>query len=168
MVYLLFCQQEVILPHSNKFVKILEYFLTAITASCIDMSDVHHDFMRGWARNNGKTAQQRTVTQEPTKYESGTLPLNMYQTEEKIGEQLPFDGASEEREKQLKVTSIAMKVVLTLTVIWVMMSSQDKTCRFWEPPAQDAWRITVFICSGSGWNAIHVSRDWGRSRNEWK
>ena len=66
------------------------------------MSDVHQDFMSEWARNNGKTAQQRTVTQETKKYETGTLPLNMYQTEEQIGEQLPFDGASEEREKAIE------------------------------------------------------------------
>ena len=66
------------------------------------MSDVHQDFMREWAGNNGKTAQQRSVTQETTKYESGTLPLNMYQTEEQIGEQLPIDGASEVREKAIE------------------------------------------------------------------
>ena len=67
---------------------------------------------------------QKTVRQETTKYKSGTLPLNMYQTEEQIGEKLQFDGASEEREEAiLKVTNI----VLTLTVIWVMMNWQDKT-----------------------------------------
>ena len=55
--------------------------------------------MREWARNNGKTVQQRTVRQETTKYKSGTLPLNMYQTEEQIGEKLQFDGASEDREE---------------------------------------------------------------------
>ena len=36
MVYLLFYQQEVILPQSNKLVKILEYSLTVTTASCSD------------------------------------------------------------------------------------------------------------------------------------
>lgn len=41
---------------------------------------------------------QRTVRQETTKYKSGTLPLNMYQTEEQIGEKLQFDGASEKEE----------------------------------------------------------------------
>lgn len=67
---------------------------------------------------------QKTVRQETTKYKSGTLPLNMYQTEEQIGEKLQLDGASEEREEAiLKVTNI----VLTLTVIWVMMNWQDKT-----------------------------------------
>lgn len=67
---------------------------------------------------------QKTVRQETTKYKSGTLPLNMYQTEEQIGEKLQLDGASEEREEAiLKVTNI----VLTLTVIWVMMNRQDKT-----------------------------------------
>ena len=77
------------------------------------MSDVHQDFMREWARNNGKTMRQRTVRQETTKYKSGTLPLNMYKTEEEIGEKLEFDRASEEREE----ASIVMKVALTLTVI---------------------------------------------------
>lgn len=80
----------------------------------VAMSDVHQDFMREWARNNGKTMWQKTVRQETTKYKSGTLPLNMYQTEEQIGEKLQLDGASEEREEAiLKVTNI----VLTLTVI---------------------------------------------------
>lgn len=45
---------------------------------------------------------QRTVRQETTKYKSGTLPLNMYQTEEQIGEKLQFDGASEEREEAIE------------------------------------------------------------------
>ena len=63
----------------------------------VSMSDVHQDFMREWARNNGKTVRQRTVRQETTKYKSGTLPLNMYQTEEQIGEKLQFAVASEER-----------------------------------------------------------------------
>ena len=43
MVYLLFYHQEVILPYSNTLFKILEYSLTATTASCIDE---HQDFMR--------------------------------------------------------------------------------------------------------------------------
>ena len=43
--------------------------------------------------------RQRTVRQETTKYKSGTLPLNIYQSEEEIGEKLQFDGASEEREE---------------------------------------------------------------------
>ena len=46
--------------------------------------------------------RQRTVRQETTKYKSGTLPLNMYQTEEQIGEKLQFDGASEDREEGQK------------------------------------------------------------------
>lgn len=45
---------------------------------------------------------QRTVRQETTKYKSGTLPLNMYQTEEQIGEKLQLDGASEEREEAIE------------------------------------------------------------------
>ena len=68
----------------------------------VSMSDVHQDFLTEWARNNGKTVRQRTVRQETTKYESGTLPLNMYQTEEQIGEKLQFDGASEEREEAIE------------------------------------------------------------------
>ena len=53
-------------------------------------------------RNNGKTVRQRTVRQETTKYKSGTLPFNMYRTEEEIGEKLQFDGASEEREEAIE------------------------------------------------------------------
>ena len=58
--------------------------------------------MREWARNNGKTVRQRTVRQETTKYRSGTLPLNMCQTEEQIGEKLQFDGASAGREEAIE------------------------------------------------------------------
>ena len=45
--------------------------------------------------------RQRTVRQETTKFKSGTLPLNMYQTGEKIGEKLYFDGAREERREAI-------------------------------------------------------------------
>ena len=72
--------------------------------------------MREWARNNGKTVRQRTVEQETTKYRSGTLPLNMYQTEEQMGEKLQM-GQVLIGKKQFKVTNIVMKVVVTLAVI---------------------------------------------------
>ena len=62
------------------------------------MSDVHQDFMREWARDNGKCVCQRTVRQETTKYKSGTLPLNMYQSEEQIGEKVKFDSAGDDEE----------------------------------------------------------------------
>ena len=82
----------------------------------VSMSNVHQDYMREWARNNGKTVQQRTVRQETTKYRSGTLPLNMYQTEEQMGEKLQM-GQVLIGKKQFKVTNIVMKVVVTLAVI---------------------------------------------------
>lgn len=66
------------------------------------MSDVHQEFMREWARDNGKTVRQRTVGQETMKYNSGTLPLDMYQTEERIGEKVQFDEASQEREEAIE------------------------------------------------------------------
>ena len=46
--------------------------------------------------------RQRTVRQDTTKFKSGTLPLNMYQTGEKIGEKLYFDGAREERREAIE------------------------------------------------------------------
>ena len=64
----------------------------------VSMSDVHQDFMREWARNNGKFVRQKTVRQETTKYKSGTLLLNMYQSEEQIGEKVTFDSAGDEEE----------------------------------------------------------------------
>lgn len=131
-------------PNSSRFWNIP--LLSPLPA--VSMSDVHQDFMREWARNNGKTMRQRTVRQETTKYKSGTLPLNMYKTEEEIGEKLQFDRASEEREE----ASIVMKVALTLTVIWVMMNLQEKTF----------WGCNIPI------NKKYVSPDWGRSQNEWK
>ena len=54
--------------------------------------------MREWARDNGQSVRQRTVRQETTKYKSGTLPLNMHQSEEQIGEKVKFDGAADDEE----------------------------------------------------------------------
>ena len=54
--------------------------------------------MRECARDNGKSVRQRTVRQETTKYKSGPLPLNMYQSEEQIGEKVKFDGAGDDKE----------------------------------------------------------------------
>ena len=54
--------------------------------------------MREWAGDNGKSVRQRTVRQETTKYKSGTLLLNMYQSEEQIGEKVKFDGAGDDEE----------------------------------------------------------------------
>ena len=64
----------------------------------VSMSNVHQDFMREWARDNGKSVCQRTVRQETTKYKSGTLPLNMYHSEEQIGEKVKFDDAGDDEE----------------------------------------------------------------------
>ena len=52
------------------------------------MNDEDQEYIREWARNNGKSVRQRTVRpvrQETTKYEVGTLPLNMYESEQLIG-----------------------------------------------------------------------------------
>ena len=87
MVYLLFYKQEVILPHSNKLVKILGYSGDPLlpTLPAVLMNDVHQDFMREWARDNGRLCSKEQLDRT-TEYKSGTLPLNMYQTEEQIGE----------------------------------------------------------------------------------
>ena len=87
---------------------------------------------------NGKTVRQRTVRQDTTKFKSGTLPLNMYQTGEKIGEKLCFDGAREERIEAIEGDKYSDVSGTDLTVIWVMMNWQDKSCLFWEPLATDA------------------------------
>ena len=50
------------------------------------MDDEDQERMREWARNNGKSVRQRTVRQETTKYKAGTLPLNMYERKQPIGE----------------------------------------------------------------------------------
>ena len=54
------------------------------------MSSADQDLMRKWANTHGKCVRQRTVRQETTKYEAGTLPLNMYQTAVHRGERLEF------------------------------------------------------------------------------
>lgn len=50
--------------------------------------------MRQWARDNGKSVCQRTVRQETTKYKAGTLPLNMYERKQLIGEKIQFETPS--------------------------------------------------------------------------
>ena len=52
----------------------------------VQMDDEDQERMREWARNNGKSVRQRTVRQETTKYKAGTLPLNMYERKQQIGE----------------------------------------------------------------------------------
>ena len=48
------------------------------------------DLMRKWANDHGKCVRQRTVRQETTKFNAGTLPLNMYETPVHRGERLNF------------------------------------------------------------------------------
>jgi len=97
MVYLLFYQQEVILPHSiSRFWNIA--LLSPLPA--VAMSDVHQDFMREWARNNGKTMQQRTVRQKTSKYKSGTLPLNMIRLKNKLERNYSLTGQVRKGKKQ--------------------------------------------------------------------
>ena len=80
----------------------------------VSMSDVHQNVMREWARDNGKSVRQRTVRQETTKYKLGTLPLNMYQSEEQIGEKVSL----------MTLANIAVKVVLAILMLILM-----KNCR---------------------------------------
>ena len=93
----LFHQQEVVLPHTNKCCKFLGHPITPTTNNCID-ERCAPGLMREWARDNGQSVRQRTVRQETTKYKSGTLPLNMHQSEEQIGEKVKFDGAADDEE----------------------------------------------------------------------
>ena len=62
--------------------------------------------MREWARNNGKSVRQRTVRQETTKYNAGTLPLDMYERKQPIGEkiQLTIPSGHDLNETQLDET----------------------------------------------------------------
>ncbi|CAB3986822.1 Hypothetical predicted protein [Paramuricea clavata] len=55
-----------------------------------EMSDENQEYMREWARDNGKSVRQRTVRQETTKYKAGTLPLNMYETHNPVGQRIQF------------------------------------------------------------------------------
>ena len=54
------------------------------------MSSADQDLMRNWANTHGKCVRQRTVRQETTKCNAGTLPLNKYQTAVHRGERLEF------------------------------------------------------------------------------
>ena len=55
------------------------------------MNDEDQEHMKEWARNNGKSVRQRTVQQETTKYKAGTLPLNMYEGNQPVGEKIQFE-----------------------------------------------------------------------------
>jgi len=63
--------------------------------------------------------------------------------ENKLERNYSLMGQERKGNKQLKVTSIMMKVVLTLTVIWLMMNLQDKSWPVWEPLAKDAISPTI-------------------------
>jgi len=65
------------------------------------MCNVHQDFMSEWAINNGKTVAKNCDTGD-YQIQIRHTSLNMYQTEEQIGEKLQFHGASEEREGAIK------------------------------------------------------------------
>ena len=54
------------------------------------MDNEDQERMKEWARNNGKSVRQRTVRQETTKYKADTLPLNMYERKQPIGEKIQF------------------------------------------------------------------------------
>ena len=54
------------------------------------MDDEGQERMSESARNNGKSVRQRTVRQETTKYKAGTLPLNVYERKQPIGEKVQF------------------------------------------------------------------------------
>ena len=58
------------------------------------MNDESQEYMREWARDNGKSVRQRTVRQETTKGKAGTLPHNMYERTQPIGEKLQFSTPS--------------------------------------------------------------------------
>ena len=75
----------------------------------VQMNDENQEYMREWARDNGKSVRQRTVRQETTKYKAGTLPLNMYERRQPIGEKLQFGtpSADDLNVNQLGETSAA-------------------------------------------------------------
>ena len=50
----------------------------------------------------GRLCGKELLDRRLQKYKSGTIPLNIHQTEEQIGEKLQFDGASEEREEAIE------------------------------------------------------------------
>ena len=52
------------------------------------MSDENKEYIREWARDNGKSVRQKTVRQETTKYKVGTVPLDMYESHQTIGERI--------------------------------------------------------------------------------
>ena len=57
----------------------------------VHMNEEDQEYMREWARNNGKSVRQRTVRQETTKYKAGTLPLNMYESKQPVDGKIQFE-----------------------------------------------------------------------------
>ena len=81
------------------------------------MNDENQEYMREWARDNGKSVHQRTVRQETTKYKAGTLPLNMYERTQPIGEKLQFGTPSADN---LNVNQLGKPLLWKLT--WMKTS----------------------------------------------
>ena len=113
----------------------------------VSMSNVHQDLMREWARDNGKSVRQRTVSQETTKYKSWTLPLNMYRSEEQIGEKVKFDGAGADEEdlvdeysSQSSSSDFDADIAMTLMK---KLNWETRTGRFWEPLGQDETSLSI-------------------------
>ena len=69
------------------------------------MSEQNKQYMREWARENGKCVRQRTIRQETTKYKAGTLPLNMYATKEPVGDKVVFGTPAVDIKNEINYTS---------------------------------------------------------------
>ena len=63
-----------------------------------EMFQVDQTLMREWAHKHGKAVWQQTVRQCTTKHNAGTLPLNMYEKELRIGERVTFENGDQDSE----------------------------------------------------------------------
>ena len=81
------------------------------------MSDENQEYIREWARDNGKSVRQKTVRQEATKYKADVRPLDMYESHQTIGERIQFETPSSDNSNEnqwLKSSATDLRLVLFL------------------------------------------------------
>jgi len=65
----------------------------------------------------GRLCGKELLDRKLTKYKSGTLLLDLYQTEVQFGEKVQFHGANNDREEDIEGDMYCDAGVVTLTVI---------------------------------------------------
>ena len=110
----------------------------------LSMCNVHQHFMKEWAINNGKTVAKFLLWHRRLpNTNQAHFRWTCIRLKNKLVRNYSFMGQVRTGKRQL-----------TLAVIWVM-TWPDKTCRFWEPLAQDAINVSWSIRKMM-WNCFYL------------